>query len=83
MDGGPVFFRQTRIGLAGRPFQLIKFRTMERGAEDRFEELMSRNEIRGPAFKVTDDPRLTRTGGVLRAASFDELPSSGTSCATT
>jgi lipopolysaccharide/colanic/teichoic acid biosynthesis glycosyltransferase len=74
VDGGPVLFRQTRIGLAGRPFQLIKFRTMERDAEDRLDELMARNEIHGPAFKVTDDPRLTRTGRVLRAASIDELP---------
>jgi len=74
VDGGPVLFRQTRIGLHGRPFQLIKFRTMEPGAENRLDELMARNEIRGPAFKVTDDPRLTRTGRVLRATSLDELP---------
>jgi lipopolysaccharide/colanic/teichoic acid biosynthesis glycosyltransferase len=74
VDGGPVLFRQTRIGLNGRPFRLIKFRTMEPGAEDRLGELMARNEIRGPAFKVTDDPRLTRTGRVLRATSLDELP---------
>jgi lipopolysaccharide/colanic/teichoic acid biosynthesis glycosyltransferase len=74
VDGGPVLFRQTRIGQAGRPFELIKFRTMVQGAEDRLEELMARNEIRGPAFKVTGDPRLTRMGGVLRAASIDELP---------
>jgi lipopolysaccharide/colanic/teichoic acid biosynthesis glycosyltransferase len=47
---------------------------MEPGAEDRLDELMARNEIRGPAFKVTDDPRLTRTGRVLRATSVDELP---------
>ena len=74
VDGGPVLFRQTRIGLHGRPFRLIKFRTMEPGAEDRLDELMDRNEIRGPAFKVTDDPRLTRTGRLLRATSLDELP---------
>jgi lipopolysaccharide/colanic/teichoic acid biosynthesis glycosyltransferase len=74
VDGGPILFRQTRIGLDGRPFQLIKFRTMEAGAEDRLEELMARNEINGPAFKVTDDPRLTRTGRALRATSLDELP---------
>src|SRR4029077_15738656 len=74
VDGGPVFFWQTRIGLAGRPFQLIKFRTMERGAEDRLEELMPRNEIRGAAFKVTDDPRVTRSGGGLRAGRRDEAP---------
>src|SRR4029077_7172454 len=46
----------------------------ERGAEDRLQELMPRNEIRGAAFKGTDDPRLTRGGGVLRGASGDELP---------
>ena len=74
IDGGPVLFRQTRVGLHGRPFQVTKFRTMQRDAEERLEELQARNEIRGPAFKVTDDPRLTRTGRVLRATSLDELP---------
>ena len=74
MDGGPVLFRQTRVGLHGRPFQVVKFRTMLPDAEGRLEELQERNEIRGPAFKVTDDPRLTRTGRVLRATSLDELP---------
>jgi lipopolysaccharide/colanic/teichoic acid biosynthesis glycosyltransferase len=74
VDGRPVMFRQTRIGLDARPFQLIKFRTMERGAEDLLDDLMDRNEIRGPAFKVTDDPRLTRLGRILRSTSLDELP---------
>jgi exopolysaccharide biosynthesis polyprenyl glycosylphosphotransferase len=74
VDGGPVFFRQTRVGLHGRPFKVAKFRTMQLDAEGRLEELRARNEIRGPAFKVTNDPRLTRTGRILRATSFDELP---------
>ena len=74
VDGGPVLFRQTRVGLHGRPFKVAKFRTMQLDAEGRLEELRARNEIRGPAFKVTDDPRLTRTGRILRATSLDELP---------
>jgi exopolysaccharide biosynthesis polyprenyl glycosylphosphotransferase len=74
VDGGPVLFRQTRVGLHGRAFEVAKFRTMQRGAEDRLDELQASNEIRGPAFKVTDDPRLTRTGRFLRATSLDELP---------
>ena len=74
VDGGPVIFRQTRVGLHGRPFQVTKFRTMLPDAEGRLEELQAHNEIRGPAFKVTNDPRLTRTGRVLRATSLDELP---------
>jgi exopolysaccharide biosynthesis polyprenyl glycosylphosphotransferase len=74
LDGGPVFFRQTRVGLHGRPFKVAKFRSMQLDAEGRLEELRARNEIRGPAFKVTKDPRLTRTGRILRATSLDELP---------
>ena len=74
VDGGPILFRQTRVGLHGRPFEVAKFRTMQPDAEGRLEELQARNEIRGPAFKLTDDPRLTRTGRILRATSLDELP---------
>lgn len=74
VDGRPVLFRQERVGLHGRPFRVVKFRTMTPDAETRRDELADRNEIRGPAFKVTDDPRLTRTGRVLRATSLDELP---------
>ena len=74
VDGGPILFRQTRVGLHGRAFEVAKFRTMAPDAEGRLEELQARNEIRGPAFKVTDDPRLTRTGRFLRANSLDELP---------
>ena len=74
VDGGPVIFRQTRVGLNGRPFRVTKFRTMLPDAEIRLEDLQAQNEIRGPAFKVTNDPRMTRTGRLLRATSLDELP---------
>jgi len=74
VDGGPIFFRQTRVGLHGRAFDVAKFRTMQADAEGRLEELQTQNEIEGPAFKITDDPRLTRTGRFLRATSLDELP---------
>jgi lipopolysaccharide/colanic/teichoic acid biosynthesis glycosyltransferase len=73
-DGRPVLFRQTRIGEHGRPFNVVKFRTMIPDAEERLTELEDRNEIQGHAFKVTDDPRVTRTGSLLRALSLDELP---------
>ncbi len=74
VDGRPVLFRQERVGLHGRPFQVVKFRTMATDAEARLEELAALNEIRGPAFKLTHDPRMTRTGRILRATSIDELP---------
>lgn len=73
-DGSPVLFRQTRVGLHGRAFSMIKFRTMEAGAEERLADLAARNEIKGPAFKITNDPRVTRLGAFLRASSLDELP---------
>lgn len=73
-DGSPVFFRQTRIGLHGRPFRLVKFRTMVPDAESRLAGLAGANEISGPAFKLTDDPRMTGTGRWLRRTSIDELP---------
>jgi exopolysaccharide biosynthesis polyprenyl glycosylphosphotransferase len=74
IDGRPVFFRQTRVGLQGRPFRVVKFRTMVLDAEARLAGLEELNEIKGHAFKVTDDPRITRTGRILRKASIDELP---------
>jgi exopolysaccharide biosynthesis polyprenyl glycosylphosphotransferase len=74
LEGRPILFRQTRVGLHGRPFLVNKFRTMVPDAEARLPELEARNEIRGQAFKVTDDPRLTRVGRFLRATSLDELP---------
>ncbi|HEX3428336.1 MAG TPA: sugar transferase [Candidatus Limnocylindrales bacterium] len=73
-DGAPVLFRQTRIGEHGRPFKVVKFRTMAVDAEERLSELEALNEIQGHAFKVTHDPRVTRTGRFLRALSLDELP---------
>jgi exopolysaccharide biosynthesis polyprenyl glycosylphosphotransferase len=74
VDGRPVIFRQTRVGLHGRLFEVVKFRTMVPDAESRLNELEGQNEIKGHAFKITDDPRLTRIGRILRATSLDELP---------
>jgi exopolysaccharide biosynthesis polyprenyl glycosylphosphotransferase len=71
---GPILFTQTRIGLNGRHFKVVKFRTMEAGAETRLAELLERNEINGHAFKITNDPRVTRIGRFLRRTSLDELP---------
>jgi exopolysaccharide biosynthesis polyprenyl glycosylphosphotransferase len=73
-DGRPVFFRQERLGLHGRPFKVIKFRSMARDAEARLADLQDRNEIQGRAFKITDDPRVTKVGRFLRRTSLDELP---------
>jgi exopolysaccharide biosynthesis polyprenyl glycosylphosphotransferase len=73
-DGSPVLFRQTRIGLHGRKFEMLKFRTMSIDAEDRLEELRQHSEVNGAAFKMTKDPRVTRIGKFLRRASLDELP---------
>jgi exopolysaccharide biosynthesis polyprenyl glycosylphosphotransferase len=73
-DGAPVLFRQRRVGLQGRSFDVVKFRTMTRDAESRRAELAERNEIAGRAFKITDDPRVTRAGRLLRRTSLDELP---------
>jgi exopolysaccharide biosynthesis polyprenyl glycosylphosphotransferase len=71
---GPVLFRQQRSGLNGRPFTIYKFRTMTTDAEARKHELASRNEMRGPVFKVTNDPRVTPIGKILRKYSIDEFP---------
>ncbi len=73
-DGGPIFFRQVRVGIRGRRFRVLKFRTMVPDAESRRDELLGHNEIRGHAFKVTDDPRVTPIGRSLRRTSLDEVP---------
>ena len=73
-DGRPILFRQERVGLHGRPFLVAKFRTMVPDAEARLTELEASNEIQGHAFKMTDDPRLSRSGRWLRRTSLDELP---------
>ncbi len=71
---GPVFFRQQRSGLNGRPFTIYKFRTMVSNAEQLKAELAAMNEMNGPAFKVSDDPRVTGVGRFLRKTSIDEWP---------
>jgi exopolysaccharide biosynthesis polyprenyl glycosylphosphotransferase len=71
---GPVLFRQVRVGLHGRPFTIYKVRTMVVDAEHRLAEVQSRNEADGPLFKLSDDPRVTRVGRLLRRTSLDELP---------
>ena len=74
MSKGPVLFKQARMGLNGRIFQMYKFRSMYVGAEQRLASLKEKNEMRGPVFKMKDDPRVTRFGRFLRRFSLDELP---------
>ena len=71
--GGPLF-TQTRCGQWGKEFRLCKFRTMSTDAEQRLEELLPYNEMTGPAFKIRNDPRVTRFGRLLRSMGLDELP---------
>jgi exopolysaccharide biosynthesis polyprenyl glycosylphosphotransferase len=75
LDSGlPIFFRQTRGGEHARPFQMLKFRTMVRGAEAMLPELVPFEELDAPMFKLKSDPRVTRVGRLLRRTSIDELP---------
>jgi exopolysaccharide biosynthesis polyprenyl glycosylphosphotransferase len=71
---GPVLFRQERVGIEGNPFGMLKFRSMVVDAEQRLSELVHRNEGSGVLFKIKNDPRITRVGGILRRYSLDELP---------
>ena len=71
---GPILFRQQRCGLNGQPFTMLKFRTMVTNAEQRKHELALFNEMDGPVFKMTNDPRITPIGTVLRKFSIDEFP---------
>ncbi len=71
---GDVLFRQTRCGLGGRRFMLYKFRSMVNNAEQLRAELLQLNERDGPVFKMSDDPRITSVGRILRRFSLDELP---------
>ena len=71
---GPVFFSQERGGLHGKPFKMFKFRTMAPDAEARRSELEADNQMTGPVFKVTEDPRIFRFGKLLRRTSIDECP---------
>lgn len=75
LDGGPVFFRQTRYGLNGREFKMLKYRSMVMGAEAQLKDLLQFNEkTEGITFKIKDDPRITKVGRILRKTSLDELP---------
>ena len=71
---GPVMFVQERMGLFKRKIRVLKFRTMAENAESLQAQLEDQNEVAGPVFKITDDPRITRFGAFLRRSSLDELP---------
>jgi exopolysaccharide biosynthesis polyprenyl glycosylphosphotransferase len=73
-SGGPVLFRQERIGRNGKPFLVYKFRSMYQNAEDQLEKLRDQNEAAGPIFKIREDPRRTRVGRFIRKTSLDEIP---------
>jgi exopolysaccharide biosynthesis polyprenyl glycosylphosphotransferase len=75
-DRGPVFFKQTRIGVNGKEFQILKFRSMKVGAEKEFEQLAAQAgyEVNAVQFKLKDDPRITKFGKFIRKTSIDELP---------
>ncbi|MDH5523389.1 MAG: sugar transferase [Desulfobulbaceae bacterium] len=71
---GPIFFSQERVGVNGRRFQVLKFRTMVVNAEALRKDLEAANEMDGPVFKIKNDPRITSIGNFLRRTSLDELP---------
>lgn len=71
---GPIFFSQIRNGAYPTTFKMYKFRSMYIDAEERLQELMHLNEQSGPAFKIKDDPRITKVGKFIRKTSLDELP---------
>lgn len=71
---GPLIFRQKRVGKNGRIFEMYKFRSMYADAEQHKAELMEQNEMQGNMFKLTDDPRVTKVGRLIRKTSIDELP---------
>jgi exopolysaccharide biosynthesis polyprenyl glycosylphosphotransferase len=73
-DGPPILFRQTRVGLHGRPFTMLKFRSMVTNAEQQLDEIAYLNERSRIAFKASNDPRITPVGRWLRRTSVDELP---------
>lgn len=71
---GSLIFKQKRVGKNGRYFDIYKFRSMYKDAEERKKQLMEQNEMKGLMFKMTDDPRVTKVGKFIRATSIDELP---------
>lgn len=73
-DGGYAFYRQDRNGLNGKVFHMYKFRSMCMDAEQMHQSLLKKNELDGPAFKLKNDPRVTKVGRFIRRTSLDELP---------
>lgn len=73
-DSGPILFKQTRLGLDGKPFDMYKLRSMREGAEDELPGLLDRSEGNEVLFKIKSDPRVTRVGQFMRRHSLDELP---------
>lgn len=73
-DGGPVFFAQDRAGKDMQPFKMYKFRSMYVNADAKFQKMLAQNEQTGHAFKIKNDPRITRVGHFIRKYSIDELP---------
>lgn len=72
--GASPIYTQERLGLNGKPFKLYKFRSMVPDAEKQLDSLLSQNEMQGPAFKMKNDPRITRFGKLIRKCCVDELP---------
>ena len=72
--GASPVFSQDRVGRDGKVFRFYKFRSMIPNAEEKLKELLAQNEMEGPAFKIKDDPRITRVGRFIRRTSLDELP---------
>lgn len=73
-DGGPIIFKQIRVGKDGEEFYIYKFRSMRPNAEILKAELMEQNEVEGAMFKIKDDPRVTKVGSFIRKTSLDEIP---------
>lgn len=73
-DGGNVIYSQTRLTKGGKEFRMFKFRSMCVDADKKLESLLAYNEMEGPAFKMENDPRVTRVGRFIRKTSIDELP---------
>lgn len=72
--GASPIYSQTRVGKGGREFKFYKFRSMVPNAESMLDDLLPQNEMDGPAFKIKEDPRITRFGKIIRKSSIDELP---------
>ena len=73
-DGGDVFYSQTRLTKGGKEFKMFKFRSMCPNAHQMLDQLRDQNEMKGPAFKIENDPRITKVGKFIRKTSIDELP---------